>query len=210
MAASEMRCPGPRVRRRRGLLRILGLAAAAALVPAAGQAQNLTYSEAKLGILVHDAHFLGGKEHGADFNPEIILASPVADSWAAGLPWYLRWMVQPRPTLGAELNTAGFTNQYYFGATWTWQLVGNLVRPDDGITFGIFFGPGFNDGKTVTSDPSRKSLGSNVLFRESFELGYRITPTYQISAYIDHVSNAGLARHNQSLNEVGGRFGIRF
>jgi hypothetical protein len=25
-------------------------------------------------------------------------------------------MVQPRPTIGGEFNTSGFTNQYYFGA----------------------------------------------------------------------------------------------
>ena len=164
----------------------------------------------KFGVLAHDVHFLGGKEGGVDLNPEIILQSPIADAWAAGLPWYLHWMVQPRPTLGGEFNTSGFTNQYYFGATWTWQLASNVLKPDDGITFGIFFGPSFNDGQIVATKPNRKSLGSNVLFRESLELGYRITPVYQISAYVDHVSNAGLARFNQSLNEVGGRFGVRF
>jgi hypothetical protein len=210
MVVREARCPGAKTRHNRGLLAVLCLGAAAALAPAIAHAQNLTYSEVKFGILAHDVHFLGGKEGGVDLNPEIILQSPVADSWAAGLPWYFGWMVQPRPTLGGEFNTSGFTNQYYFGATWTWQLASNVLQPDDGITFGIFFGPSFNDGQIVATKPNRKSLGSNVLFRESLELGYRITPVYQISAYVDHVSNAGLARFNQSLNEVGGRFGVRF
>ena len=210
MVASEARCRGPQTRRNRGWLAVLCLAAAAGLAPAAAHAQNLTYSEVKRGLLAHDVHFLGGKEGGADINPEFILQSPIADAWAAGLPWYLYWMVQPRPTLGGEFNTSGFTNQYYFGATWTWQLASNVLKPDDGITFGIFFGPSFNDGQIAATKPDRKSLGSNVLFRESLELGYRITPVYQISAYVDHVSNAGLARFNQSLNEVGGRFGVRF
>ncbi len=183
---------------------------AAALAAAPASAQNLSFNEVKLGVLAHDVHFLGGKEKGIDLNPEVIFQSPVADAWAAGLPWYLGWMVQPRPTLGAEFNTSRYTNQYYFGATWTWQLAHSLLRPDDGITFGIFFGPGFNDGLIVSSRPDRKSLGSSVLFREAFELGYRINPVYQVSAFLDHVSNAGLARQNQSLNEVGGRFGIRF
>jgi hypothetical protein len=88
--------------------------------------------------------------------------------------------------------------------------VSNVVRPDDGITFGIFFGPGFNDGDIVATQPDRKSLGANVLFREALELGYRINPVWQISAYIDHVSNAGIDRYNQSLNDVGGRISIRF
>ena len=64
--------------------------------------------------------------------------------------------------------------------------------------------------QTLPLDPARKALGSNVLFRESFELGYRINPVWQISVYLDHVSNAGFARYNQSLNEVGGRIGMRF
>ena len=198
------------MRRNRGLLAGLCLAAAAALAPAAAPAQNLTYGEVKFGILAHDVHFFGGKENGVDLNPEILLPSPIADAWAASLPWYIGWMAQPRPTLGGAFNTSGFTDQFYFGPTWTLQLVSNVLQPGDGITFGIFFGASFNDGQNVATKPNRKSLGSNALFRESLELGYRITPVYQISAYADHVSNAGLARSNQSLNEVGGRLGVRF
>ena len=200
----------PQARRTRGWLNLLCLAAAMALVPAGAQAQNLTYGELKFGVLKHDATFLGGKEKGIDLNPEVIFPSPVPDSWVAAVPWYLGWMIQPRPTLGAAFNLSGFTNQYYFGATWTWQLVGNVLMPGDGITFGIFFGPGFNDGQLTPIDPARKALGSNVLFREALELGYRINPVWTISAYIDHVSNAGFARYNQSLNLVGGRIGMRF
>jgi lipid A 3-O-deacylase len=188
----------------------LGLAVLIILLPAAAWAQNLTYGEVKLGVLKHDPGFLGGIEHGIDINPELILPSPIPDAWAAAVPWYLRWTTQPRPTLGAEFNTRGFTNQYYFGGTWTWQLVSNVVQPGDGITFGIFFGPGFNDGQTVPIDPTRKALGNAVLFREAFEVGYRINPVWTISAFIDHVSNGGLARFNQSLNDVGARIGMRF
>jgi hypothetical protein len=181
-----------------------------ALAPAAAQAQNLTYSEVKLGILAHDAHFLGGKEHGVDINPEILFQSPVSDAWAAGVPGYLRWAVQPRPTIGGEINTSGFTDQAYVGATWTWQLAGNLLLPDDGIALGYFFGPAFNDGDIIAKAPNHKSLGSHVLFREALELGYRLNPVYQISGFIDHVSNGGLAKQNQSINDVGVRLGMRF
>src|SRR5213593_3811595 len=109
----------------------LALAAAVLLAPAAGSAQNLTFGEVKLGILAHDADFLEGKEGGVDINPEIIFASPFSDAWAATVPPYLRWMVQPRPTIGGEINTSGFTNQFYFGATWTWQLLTGVLKPDD-------------------------------------------------------------------------------
>ena len=199
--------PAPRPPRHFWLPVLLWLAM---LLPAASQAQNLTYNEFKFGVLAHDAHFLGGKEKGVDLNPEIIFASPVPDAWAGTVPAYLRWMVQPRPTIGGEINTDGFTNQAYVGATWSWLLASNLVQPSDGIVLSYFFGPGFNDGDIVATAPDRKSLGSHILFREALELGYLITPVYQVSAFIDHVSNGGLAKQNQSINDVGVRLGVRF
>ena len=183
---------------------------AALLLPMASQAQNVTYNEFKFGVLGHDVHFLGGKEKGVDLNPELIFASPVPDAWAATVPPYLRWMVQPRPTIGGEINTSGFTNQAYVGATWSWLLASNIVQPADGIVLSYFFGPGFNDGDIVATAPDRKSLGSHILFREALELGYLITPVYQVSGFIDHVSNGGLAKQNQSINDVGVRLGVRF
>jgi lipid A 3-O-deacylase len=201
---------GLQARCNRGWLAILYLAAVTSLAPAAAHAENLTYGEVTFGVLGHDVHFLGGKEHGVDLNPELILPSPVDDAWTASLPPYLAWMVQPRPTVGGEINTSGFTDQAYFGATWSWQLASNVVRPDDGIELSYFFGPGFNNGDIIGTAPDRKSLGSHVLFREALDLGYRITPVYTISAHIDHVSNGGLAKQNESLNDVGVRFGVRF
>ena len=209
MVARRARCSESRMRRGGGLLALACLAAAA-LTPIAARAQNLTYSELKFGLLAHDAHFLGGKEGGVDLNPEIIFGSPVPDAWAMTLPPYLRWMVQPRPTIGGEINTSGFTNQAYFGATWSWLLASNLVLPSDGIALSYFFGPGFNDGDIIAKAPNRKSLGSHILFREALELGYLINPVYQVSAFVDHVSNGGLAKQNQSINDVGIRLGVRF
>jgi lipid A 3-O-deacylase len=209
MVARAARCLEPKAPRGRGLLAGLCLAAAF-LAPVAAHAQNLTYGQVNFGVLAHDVHFLGGKEHGIDLNPEIVLPSPITDASIADLPWYLHWMVQPRPTIGGEINTSGFTDQAYFGATWSWQLASNLLLPDDGIELSYFFGPGFNDGDIVGTAPDRKSLGSHVLFREAFDLGYRITQVYEISAHIDHVSNGGLAKQNESLNDVGVRLGIHF
>jgi hypothetical protein len=190
---------------------IVGLVAAfLASSPAGAQVRNVTEREFKFGILAHDAKFLGGKEGGVDFNPEIILPSPVADSFAASLPWYFAWMAQPRFAVGGEINTSGYTSQMYFGGNWTWELASNVLSPGDGITVGIFFGPSFNNGKIVTNRPDRKSLGSNVLFREALELGYRVNPMIELSLFVDHVSNGGLAKQNQSINDFGGRIGIRF
>jgi lipid A 3-O-deacylase len=194
----------------RGIIAAAALCVAAFWLPASGWAQNITEGALKLGVLKHDVRFLGGVEPGVDINPEVIFWSPIPDSWAAEVPWYLRFAVQPRPTIGGMINTAGATNQVYFGMTWSWLLASDVLNPGDGFTFGIFFGPGFNDGHLRPSGPDRKALGSHVLFRPAIELGYRIAPQYEVSVYADHVSNAGFARFNQSLNEVGGRFGIRF
>lgn len=194
----------------------VGLAAvtiALVFAPAALHAQdvvNLTFGELKFGAAAHDVHFFGGKEHGVDFNPELIMPSPVADAWAASLPAYLRWLVQPRPTFGGEINSSRYTDQFYFGAKWSWLLANNIFQPGDGFSAGIFFGGAVNDGEIVSSKPDRKSLGSHILFREELEVGYWINPVIELSAFVDHVSNAGFARYNQSINDVGARIGFRF
>lgn len=174
------------------------------------QAQNITYSEFKFGVLYHDPKILAGKEHGADLNPEFIWQSPVTDAMIADIPAWARLVLQPRPTIGAAINTAGDTDQAYVGVTWSWFLLKNIVNPDDGIALAFFFGPGFNDGKLGPPPPGREALGSHVLFREAVDLGYQINQTWEISAYIDHISNGGLAQYNQSLNNLGLRLGYRF
>jgi len=182
----------------------------AVLLPLRAQAQSITYSEFKFGIWDHDTKALSGREKGVDFNPEYMLWSPITDDMVTDTPDWLRWALQPRPTLGGAFNTAGLTNQYYFGATWAWFLTRNLINPDDGIVLGYFFGPGFNDGQLHNGNATRKALGSHVLFREALDLGYQINPTWEISAYIDHISNGGLAKENQSINDLGIRIGYRF
>jgi lipid A 3-O-deacylase len=191
-------------------LAIVGVLALAALLPVRSQAQNITYTELKLGVWDHDVHFLGGKEHGADINPELIWQSPISNDMIATAPAWLHWALQPRPTIGAAINTAGDTDQFYVGATWSWFLTQNIINPGDGIVLGYFFGPGFNDGEIRSTSDNRKALGSRVLFREALDLGYQINPTWEISAYIDHISNGGLAKENQSINDVGLRLGYRF
>jgi lipid A 3-O-deacylase len=181
-----------------------------ALYPAASRAQNITYGELKFGVWAHDPSFIEGREKGADINPEVIFASPVTNDMLANAPPWLIWALQPRPTIGAAINTAGDTDQFYAGATWSWMLLHNVINPDDGINFSFFFGPGGNDGQLHNGTATRKAVGSHILFREAFELGYQINPTWEISVYLDHISNGGLAKENQSINDLGGRIGFRF
>jgi hypothetical protein len=185
-------------------------AAIALVVTSRAEAQNITNAEVKLGILQHDPTWAGGREKGVNINPELILDSPVNASWVASLPDWAQFAFQPRPAAGVEINTADGTNEAYLGASWAWQLVGNVFKPDDGLEFAFFFGASLNDGKITSHIPDRKSLGSNLLFRENFELGYRISPEYLVSLNFDHLSNAGFGVHNQSINDVGIRFGVGF
>ena len=68
----------------------------------------------------------------------------------------------------------------------------------DAAALGVdHFGVGVNDARLR-------------VFREALELGYWVTPAVEISAFVDHVSNGGLAKQNQSINDVGGRVGVRF
>jgi lipid A 3-O-deacylase len=138
------------------------------------------------------------------------LESPITADMIAGAPGWLYWTLQPRPTIGAAFNTDGLTDQYYLGATWSWMLASNIINPGDGIVLGYFFGPGFNDGQLHNGDATRKALGSHILFREALDLGYQINATWEISTYIDHISNGGLAKENQSINDIGLRLGYRF
>ncbi len=48
------------------------------------------------------------------------------------------------------------------------------------------------------------------LFRESAELGYQLTPGINVSALLDHISNANLGRHNMGITSAGARFGFKF
>ena len=200
------------------LIAIAAVATMAMLCPTRSHAQNvsyfgiqnITYSEFKFGVWDHDVKWLGGREKGVDINPEVIFASPFSDEMIADIPAWLHFALQPRPTIGAAFNTDGMTNQYYLGGTWSWWLAKNVFQPDDGFVLGFFFGPGFNDGRLHNGNAQRKALGSHVLFREAIEPGYQIDANWEISVYLDHISNGGLAKENQSINDVGVRVGYRF
>jgi hypothetical protein len=71
-------------------------------------------------------------------------------------------------------------------------------------------GGAIQDGYTNSGPPLRKALGLTALFRESLELEYQLTPTVSLSAFLDRMSNADLARHNAGLTDAGARFGFKF
>ena len=178
---------------------LLGLALA--LSPAApAQAQRLI-DEFKIGGLAHDVGFLGHHvESGADLNIEMLFTPPDL----------LRVIGSPRPHIGADINLSGNTSDGYFGLTWGITLIQNLFRSGDGIFANGSLGGAVHDGFLDTAPPDRKRLGSRILFRESLELGYQLTPAISVSAILDHISNANLAPRNAGVTNAGARFGFRF
>lgn len=194
-------------------MRSLAFAIPAVLLTAWGTAPTASaqsiFSELKVGVLAHDVPILADQyEHGADINAELRFVSPVPDDWLANIspPW--RWLLDPRPNIGIDANTASYTSQAYFGLTWTAVLWQDMFAPRDHVDVDIGFGPAFNNGHTVSR--TRASLGSNVLFHPSVELVYWFAPRTNVSIYFDHSSNAGLATHNTGLGNLGVRLGVAF
>ena len=148
----------------------LALAAASLLSPTPAAAQVKFVDEVKLGVLSHDVGFLGHHvESGNDVNLEVLFASPDI----------LGFIGSPRPHIGADINTDGRTSDGYFGLTWGIMLIQNLFGAGDGIFANGSLGGAVHDASPLTGavqPPGRKLLGSRILFRESAELGYQMTP----------------------------------
>jgi lipid A 3-O-deacylase len=132
-------------------------------------------------------------EPGADINGELLFTSPA----------FLRAIGSPRPHVGVAVNTAGATSYAYLGLTWTASIF------ERAFVSGAL-GGAVHNGEISTERLDRKQLGSRVLFHEYVELGFRVTPVLSLSVFLDHMSNADLARHNAGMTNIGLRTGFKF
>ena len=157
--------------------------------------------EVKAGLLAHDVGFLGDHtERGFDVNLEMLFTSPDI----------LAIIGSPRPHIGGDYNTAGQTSDAFAGLTWGISLIQNLFRTGDAVFMTGSLGGAYQDGYIDNAPLGRKRLGSPVLFRESAELGYQVTPVISVSAILEHISNADLAQHNAGITSAGARLGFKF
>ena len=167
-----------------------------ALPPAPAAAQKLI-DEFKIGGMAHDVT-LGGRhlEGGADVNIELLFTPPDI----------LRFIGSPRPHIGGDINTSGNTSQGYFGLTWGIMLIQSLFGAGDGVFVNGSLGGAIHDGYLNTAPPDRKRLGSRILFRESAELGYQLTPNTQRLGdrrpYLKRQSGEEQRRHHQCRRAV--------
>ena len=166
---------------------------APAPVPAASPFGIL--SEVRIGA---SAHGIPKREVGSvDVNGEILTVKP----YTLNTAWdYLI----PRFHVGGDLNTAGKTSQVYAGLTWQFPIYARFFGE-------ATFGGEANDGHTGFIVPAGyAAVGTHVMFRESGSIGYHLTEHWNILATIEHSSNAGLAKRNQGITNVGGRLGYAF
>lgn len=165
--------------------------------PAEDVAQQNVVSELRAGVLAHDPDNLWSgfrRESGVDVSAEIVFYRP-------GLP--ILWG-RLRPNLGVSVNDRGDTSQAYAGALW--ELEGS-----SGLFFAAGLGASIHDGRLESrSRKDLKELGSRVLIRTAFDLGYSIRHRHRLMATFAHVSNANLAAPNQGLDTIGARYGFRF
>ncbi len=152
--------------------------------------------EVRGGILYHD---LMNRESGIDLNVEYLSRFAAFDLFIPGV----KWRASIRPHVGATLNTAGDTSFVYGGYSLTVDLTERL------FVEGSFGGMAHN-GVHVSLDKSRLSLGCNVMFREAVSFGVRVTDHLNVSALLEHGSNAGQCEANNGLTNAGVRLGYTF
>lgn len=195
--------------RRLALAFACALTAVSALAPAAFAQEDkkklLPLDELRLGIYDHDISLGGhGKESGVDTGLEFVFASPDI----------LSVIYSPRPVLGFLINSRNTTDQAYFGLTYRFDVLKEILNSRDGFYIEATLGGALHTGKLDVTDPQesqrRKSLGSEILFREDLDIGYQINETFSIALSYNHISNADLAKRNEGINDLGVRFGYHF
>lgn len=175
---------------------LLGPGIARAAEPAArvGQVADVL-SELRLGILAHDP--LSPESGTADFHGQVLFAKP---TFAAGIPA----LAVPRPHLGGALNSSGKTSHLHAGLTWTLDIMPSVFVEAS-------LGGALHSGKTARIAPAgRNALGCPAHFRESIGVGYRIDAHWSVMGTLEHLSNAGLCKHNRGLTNFGVSLGYQF
>ena len=132
-------------------------------------------SELKIGALHHDTPGLWAgtsiERATADANIEVLF-----QPWARTFGGYLR------PAIGTTVNFNGDTSKAYVDLRWEFET-------PSGLFFALGMGGAIHDGNLGIEDPTRKALGSRVLFHPSAEIGYRLDAVNSISIFADHMSN---------------------
>lgn len=150
----------------------------------------------RVGGLAHDVNHLWSRsraEGGVDWNAELVFGKP---GWGIGPGVVLS-------TIGASINNRGDTSKVYGGFIWEVMFGGVYF-------FNTGAGLALHDGDLDRDEPDNKQLGSRLLFRVPFEVGFTWNRRHRLSLMFDHVSNGYLASPNEGLDTLGVRYGFQF
>jgi hypothetical protein len=168
-------------------------------------------SEVRGGLLYHEDSRLRRvffnqdkyREHGiVDVTGEILFQRLQFD---VGNP-FLRFLLTPRPRIGASINTGKGTSQASAGFAWEYYVWRNIFME---FTFDVAVHNGYT-GTAPLPPNNLRNLGCNPLLRISYWTGIDITRHWRLMAGIEHLDNFGLCKSNQMLSNLGVRAGYRF
>jgi len=175
-------------------------------------ATALAPEELRFGVVAHNVSFFRdddeqSAERGPNLEVEIVLRAPRA----------LRRIGSPRPYAMMSVNLNGDTSYAAAGLQWRIPLQGRWTL-EAGLGVAVHDGALRNpyastDARHGRYEREHQLLGTRVLYRESVALERRVDQRRSIALVYEHLSNGGALlghEHNQSLNQIGMRFSIRF
>ncbi len=176
------------------------IAIAASMMSLTGAAMAGPIEHVRAGIFAQGCCGFGSsKEDGVAINGEAVFASPR----------FLSVVGAPRPVIGASVALDGdATSQIYTGLEWRVDISRWFVAA------GV--GGAVHNGETSRYDPIADAarvnntvfFGCPVAFRLAGDVGYRLTDRVSASFHWNHISNAGLCRENEGLDQMGFRLGL--
>jgi len=131
---------------------------------------------------------------GSSVNAEVVLPSPDV----------LSGIGSPRPYVGVDVS--GVENAIsvgYAGLTWDYHVTATLYVSGS-------LGGAINSAKELKHSRHTRSLGSNFGFHVGAAVGYDFSEDVTAQVYVNHFSNAYLARPNDGHETTGLRIGLRF
>ena len=161
----------------------------------ASAAESFIY-ELKIGALDHDVPNMWSRFRRETNTLDINIEAQLSPSMSA-------FFGTIRPAIGATINTDGQTSMGYIDARYTYEAA-------SGLFFAVGLGAAVHDGNIGREDPTRKALGSRVLFHIPLEFGYRFDAHNSLSAYFEHTSNGYTQTYNEGMDRLGVRYGYRF
>ncbi len=141
-------------------------------------------------------------------NAEILFAPLNWDSRDNPPDDFLHALATPRVHIGGMINfDDNGTDYIYTGLTWQYGFTETFFAE-------IGLGIGFNNGEDEAfpiPNPVRAGLGSSITFRESFALGFNLTPEATLVFQVEHLSHAELFDDsNRGLSNASVRLGYKF